>query len=111
MKKNQKSVQVAAVKTVALADDDSNRVRGARALPAVRLLSKSEVCAIANVTFPTIWSWMRAGTFPRSRVVGRGNNAKSMWLSNEIDAWLAALQVRPLKGDRSPPGGRMNAIP
>jgi hypothetical protein len=28
----------------------------------VRLLSKSEVCAIANVTFPTIWSWMQRGT-------------------------------------------------
>jgi hypothetical protein len=38
---------------------------------------------------------MRAGTFPRSRVVG----GKSMWLSSEIEAWLAALPVRQLKGD------------
>jgi predicted DNA-binding transcriptional regulator AlpA len=33
--------------------------------------------------------------FPRARVVG----GKSMWLSSEIDEWLASLPVRPLKGD------------
>lgn len=60
-----------------------------------RLLDKAEVCRVANVTFPTIWSWMRAGKFPRARIVG----GKSMWLTSEIDAWLAALPIRPLKGD------------
>jgi predicted DNA-binding transcriptional regulator AlpA len=63
----------------------------------VRLLDKFEVCAITNVTYPTIWSWQRAGKFPRSRIVG----GKSMWLSTEIEAWLAALPVRPLKGDEA----------
>jgi predicted DNA-binding transcriptional regulator AlpA len=63
----------------------------------IRLLDKAEVLNITGVTFPTIWAWMRAGTFPRSRVVG----GKSMWLSTEVDAWLAALPVRPLKGDKS----------
>jgi predicted DNA-binding transcriptional regulator AlpA len=58
-----------------------------------RLLSKSDICAIANVSFPTVWQWMRAGTFPRSRIVG----GKSMWLSSEIDAWMRALPVRPIK--------------
>jgi predicted DNA-binding transcriptional regulator AlpA len=61
----------------------------------IRLLDKREILAITNVTFPTIWAWMRAGTFPRSRVVG----GKSMWLSTDIEAWLAALPVRQLKGD------------
>jgi predicted DNA-binding transcriptional regulator AlpA len=63
--------------------------------PLVHLLDKAEVCAITNVTFPTIWSWMRAGTFPRSRVVG----GKSMWRSDEVEQWLASLPVRALKGD------------
>jgi predicted DNA-binding transcriptional regulator AlpA len=63
--------------------------------PRVYLLNKAEVCAIANVTFPTLWAWMRAGSFPRARVVG----GKSMWRSDDIDAWLANLPVRPLKGD------------
>jgi predicted DNA-binding transcriptional regulator AlpA len=80
------------------------RARGAHAPPAVRLLGKPEVCAIANATFPSIWGWMRAGTFPRSRVVG----GRSMWLSTDIDAWLAGLPVRVLKGDTpSPAPSRM----
>jgi predicted DNA-binding transcriptional regulator AlpA len=74
---------------------DQQNVHGARAPPAVRLLGKAEVCAIANVTFPTIWAWMRAGTFPRSRAVG----GKSMWRPDEIDAWLGNLPKRVLKGD------------
>jgi predicted DNA-binding transcriptional regulator AlpA len=63
----------------------------------VRLLSKREILTITNVTFPTLWSWMRHGKFPRSRVVG----GKSMWLSTDIEAWLAMLPVRKLKGDAS----------
>jgi predicted DNA-binding transcriptional regulator AlpA len=66
--------------------------------PAVRLLDKHEVMAISNCSYPTLWAWMRAGTFPRSRIVG----GKSMWLSTEIAAWLAQLPVRRLKGDPAP---------
>ena len=83
---------------IARARHDRHRVHGARALP-VRLLDKADVCAIANVTFPTIWAWMRAGKFPRGRVVG----GKTMWVSSEIDAWMTALPPRLLKGDA--PGG------
>ena len=75
---------------------DSNRL--ARAPPArlgAHQLSKRQVLAIANVSYPSLWSWMRQGKFPRSRVVG----GRSMWLSTEIDVWLAALPVRHLKGD------------
>jgi prophage regulatory protein len=60
-----------------------------------RLMDKAEVCRIANASFPSIWSWMRAGKFPRSRIVA----GRSMWLSTEIENWLRALPVRPLKGD------------
>jgi predicted DNA-binding transcriptional regulator AlpA len=68
----------------------------ARAPPlAVRLLSKQEVLGITGVSFPTVWAWMRAGKFPRSRIVG----GKSMWHLSEIEVWLARLPVRPLKGD------------
>jgi predicted DNA-binding transcriptional regulator AlpA len=65
----------------------------------VRLLSKAEVLQIVGVSFPTIWAWMRAGKFPRARVIGGGNNSKSKWRSDEIEAWLAGLPVRALKGD------------
>jgi predicted DNA-binding transcriptional regulator AlpA len=90
--------QALAAKPLARGEHDDRRVRAAGAPPArlgAHLLSKREVLAITNVTFPTIWAWMRAGTFPRSRVVG----GKSMWLSTDIEAWLAALPVRQLKGD------------
>jgi predicted DNA-binding transcriptional regulator AlpA len=61
-----------------------------------RLLRKTEVCALANATYPSIWAWMRAGTFPRARIVG----GRSMWRSDEVAAWMAALPVRRLKGDQ-----------
>jgi predicted DNA-binding transcriptional regulator AlpA len=80
---------------VALHQRDRKRAHGAHTPPAVRLLDKPEICAVANLTYPTIWKMMRAGTFPRGRIVG----GKSMWLSTEIDAWLAGLPVRALKGD------------
>jgi predicted DNA-binding transcriptional regulator AlpA len=63
--------------------------------PPVRLMSKAEVLNITGFSFPTIWKWMRAGHFPRSRVAG----GRSVWRSDEVQAWLANLQVRRLKGD------------
>jgi predicted DNA-binding transcriptional regulator AlpA len=60
-----------------------------------RLLNRHEICAIAGCSFQIIWRRMRAGTFPRSRIVG----GRSMWLSTEVEAWLHALPLRPLKGD------------
>jgi predicted DNA-binding transcriptional regulator AlpA len=67
-----------------------------RAAPnGVRLMSKHDVLDIIPVTFVTIWKWMRAGKFPRALIV----HGKSMWRSDDIEAWIAALPVRPLKGD------------
>jgi predicted DNA-binding transcriptional regulator AlpA len=88
--------QRAAGLTADVAPDQQNqrRVHGARA-PPVRLLDKRDVLAITNVTYVTLWSWMRDSKFPRGRIVG----GKSMWLSTEIDEWLANLPRRPLKGD------------
>jgi predicted DNA-binding transcriptional regulator AlpA len=77
------------------AEAQKERVKAAKARLVDRLLTKPEVCAIANATYPTVWQWMLAGKFPRSRIVA----GRSMWLSTEVDAWLAELPVRPLKGD------------
>jgi prophage regulatory protein len=63
--------------------------------PQLRLISKPKVLKIVGCSYPTLWAWMRAGKFPRSRVVG----GRSMWLSTEVEAWLAELPIRPLKGD------------
>jgi predicted DNA-binding transcriptional regulator AlpA len=64
--------------------------------PAVRMIRKEEVLRIAgDVCFVTVWTWMQAGAFPRARKVG----GHSMWLSTEIDDWLAGLPVRPYRDD------------
>ena len=63
--------------------------------PAVRLMNKHEVCAIVGVSYPSLWTWMRNGSFPRSVIVG----GQSKWRSSDIDAWMAALPTRRLKGD------------
>jgi predicted DNA-binding transcriptional regulator AlpA len=65
----------------------------------VRLLTKRDVMVRVGVTFPTIWKWMRAGTFPRSRRLGSGKGAKVVWYESEIDAWATTLPIQPLKGD------------
>ena len=69
-------------------EHDDRNVHAARAPPArlgARLLSKREMLAIVGVSYPALWSMMRAGTFPRSRVAG----GKSVWLSSEIEDWLS----------------------
>jgi predicted DNA-binding transcriptional regulator AlpA len=76
---------------------DREHMHGGRAPPGLRLLDKQAVLAITGVSFPTIWSWMRAKPpkFPRSRVM----QGKSVWRSDEVEAWIEALPVRVLKGD------------
>jgi len=61
----------------------------------VRLISKPEVLDRVGVTYPTLWAWMRAGTFPRSRELG----GKAAWIESEINEWITNRPVRRLKGD------------
>jgi predicted DNA-binding transcriptional regulator AlpA len=90
-KKRPRALQVTAART---------KSRELLASPGVvHLLDKTQVCAIVGATYPTVWAWMRDGRFPRGRVIG-GNKSKTMWLSSEVEAWIAALPTRPLKGDR-----------
>ncbi len=73
------------------------RVEAAKPRLPDRLLSKVEVLALANCTYPTLWDWMCKGKFPRSRIVA----GRSMWRSDEVDQWLADLPLRPLKSDHA----------
>jgi predicted DNA-binding transcriptional regulator AlpA len=61
----------------------------------IRLISKPEVLDRVGVTYPTLWSWMREGKFPRSRQLG----GKAAWVEAEIEEWIKDLPVRRLKGD------------
>jgi predicted DNA-binding transcriptional regulator AlpA len=59
------------------------------------LLGKREVCALVGRSYQHIWSLMRRGEFPRSRLLG----SRPVWVKAEIDEWIAALPVVRLKGD------------
>ena len=50
---------------------------------------------LVGCSYTSIWSWMRAGTFPRSVAVG----ATSRWRASEVAAWLKSRPVVRLKGD------------
>jgi prophage regulatory protein len=66
--------------------------------PGAKLLSKSEVLDKVGCTYPTLWKMMSAGTFPRPVVIGGTSGGKNGWLEHEVDAWIAALPRRRLKG-------------
>jgi len=61
----------------------------------LRLLSKGEVLERVGVSFPSLWKWMNAGKFPRSRELG----GKSAWLEHEVNAWILARPITRLKCD------------
>jgi predicted DNA-binding transcriptional regulator AlpA len=68
-----------------------------------RLIYRPELLSRVGVSYPTVWRWMRAGTFPRSRVVA----TRTAWLEDELERWLdQLLPQRRLKGDADrAPGG------
>ena len=60
----------------------------------LRIIFKREVVARVGFTYPTLWNWMREGTFPLSFDVG----GKTAWRESEIDHWLATRPRSKLKG-------------
>ena len=64
--------------------------------PALVFLSKKQVLAKVPVTGPTLWSWVRAGKFPRPRAI---SDNKTVWVEAEVDAWMRA---RPLRNYKAP---------
>jgi predicted DNA-binding transcriptional regulator AlpA len=66
--------------------------------PGARLLSKNEILAKVNLSYPSVWKLMLAGAFPRPVVIGGAVGGKNAWFEHEVDAWIAALPRRRLKG-------------
>ena len=60
-----------------------------------RLILRDELIDIVGVSYVTVWSWMRAGTFPRGRDIG----GRTAWIESEIADWIASRPIRRLKGD------------
>jgi predicted DNA-binding transcriptional regulator AlpA len=66
-----------------------NRLHGGEP-PAVCFLSKKQLCAKVNLTFPFIWKLIREGKFPEGRAVG----SRTLWLNSEVEAWILARPTR-----------------
>ena len=62
-----------------------------------RFVFKPELLERVGLSYPSIWALMRAGKFPRSRVIAGGTRVA--WLASEIDAWIASRPPRQLLGD------------
>ena len=60
-----------------------------------RVLLKSQVLERINVTFPTLWAWMRDGKFPRARQMGK----LTVWLESDVNDWITALPIKEYLGD------------
>jgi predicted DNA-binding transcriptional regulator AlpA len=50
-----------------------------------KMIFKPKVLELVGHSFPTVWKWMRAGTFPLSFNIG----SKTAWRESEINQWLA----------------------
>ena len=59
------------------------------------LIDKAETLRRVSLTYVTVWKLMRDNKFPRSRNLG----GKSAWLEHEIEAWIKARPIVPIKGE------------
>jgi predicted DNA-binding transcriptional regulator AlpA len=78
-----------------MSESPTEQSAGVIVRPGARLLSKGELLDKVGLTYPAVWKRMRTGAFPRAVVIGD----KCAWLEHEVDAWIAALPRRRLKGD------------
>jgi predicted DNA-binding transcriptional regulator AlpA len=66
-----------------------------------RLISKAELLRLIPLNYVTIWSMIRAGTFPRAVVLNGGKNGRGRiaWRAKDINNWMATLPSRRLRDD------------
>jgi predicted DNA-binding transcriptional regulator AlpA len=60
-----------------------------------RFLSRDEVCALVNLSYPTVWSMMCEGTFPVARRTSRNRVA---WIRSEVLRWMRSRPPQSYKG-------------
>ena len=67
-------------------------------------LSKAQVLKKIPITAPTLWAWVRAGKFPRPRIIPQN---KTVWLQSEVHEWM---QSRPLRNYKPIPAGDNHGV-
>jgi predicted DNA-binding transcriptional regulator AlpA len=71
-----------------------------------RLLTRAELCALLNVSYSSVWLWMKSGTFPLPVNLGKGDSHRNAcrWVYREVfDAVMKGPRRVP-KGGRVPIG-------
>jgi predicted DNA-binding transcriptional regulator AlpA len=67
--------------------------------PPLRFLSRDEVLKLVGVSYPTLWAWIRAGTFPPARELSGNTRASRIyWLEHEVLTWMANRPPRLPRG-------------
>jgi predicted DNA-binding transcriptional regulator AlpA len=72
----------------------------------IKLLSKSEVLSILGVSHVTLWSWVKAGSFPPARVLGPpdgGHRSRMGWIDSEVYEHIANAPRKLPKGSKVTP--------
>jgi predicted DNA-binding transcriptional regulator AlpA len=67
-----------------------------RGLP--KFLSRAEVLAITNYSYPSLWNKIKAGTFPPGRSMSIGQRSRVVWLESDIREWMLSRPIRWPKG-------------
>jgi predicted DNA-binding transcriptional regulator AlpA len=64
-----------------------------------QLISRARLLELLDVTYPTLWNWVRAGHFPPPRTLsGNEKRGKLAWVESEVQEWIASRPVRLPKG-------------
>jgi predicted DNA-binding transcriptional regulator AlpA len=70
-----------------------------------RLLSRQKILDLLDVSYPTLWGWVKEGHFPAPRSLsGNDKRGRLAWLESEVSAWIAARPVRLPKGSKTREG-------
>ena len=60
----------------------------------MKILRKPGVLAKTGLSYPTIWRYIQAGTFPQQIELGPNSVG---WIEEEIDAWIKSRRRGPIK--------------
>src|SRR5262249_8832045 len=67
----------------------------------VRVLSRTQMLELVGVSYASVWTWIKAGTFPPGRALSSGTNGRIVWLEHEVNQWMLSRPARAPKGSKT----------
>ena len=75
------------------------RLQQAALLDNCQLLSRQKILTLLDVSYPTLWGWVKTGHFPPPRTLsGSDKRGRLAWVESEVQAWIASRPRRLPKG-------------